>query len=236
MQLYETYNGTTNRGEIVVKNINSATTAPRVLKETGNSNVPWHFKYLQRDKYGNILLSSVNSTLDRNKYIHKIDDPNNYSGSTVTLNHIDLNGNTTGLAYLPELIPIVSPACPNMLSVAANVTTGIDKKQTANSIAASNTISSGASAIYHAGTTVVLSANFHAVSGSKFRGYIEGCSGTFVAKKGSFENEQANAKGNDAKNQTEHLRIFPNPSNSMVTILAESAPIKRIVIRSITDG
>jgi hypothetical protein len=56
----------------------------------------------------------------------------------------------------------------------------IHRVETGKSIDASNIISSGAGAVYHAGQEVILSNGFDAQSGSQFQAYIESCTGVFA--------------------------------------------------------
>ncbi len=110
--------------------------------------------------------------------------------------------------------------CPSSLIVQTNVSTGTDQKQASNSITATNTISSGASAIYHAGNSVLLKPTFNAVASSKFRAYIEGCSGTFVARQaqGGGVTTTDNVETPPEQSIKKALQIAPNPNNGIFNI------------------
>ena len=66
--------------------------------------------------------------------------------------------------------------CPNSQTATSNVNSGgIDLRQAAISITAQNTISTNATASYHAGNYLELTDGFQATAGSSFKAYIEGC-------------------------------------------------------------
>lgn len=116
---------------------------------------------------------------------------------------------------LPQLIPTLQAPCPANATITANVTSGTSNSQASNSITASNTISSGAVVIYHAGSSVVLTNGFHAASGSRFRGYIEGCSGIFVGKSGE-ELEESDLTQELVRGK--EILIYPNPASDMISV------------------
>ena len=203
-------------GNIYVKDLGNIATPARNLSEFGNSaSVPTYFSNIQRDKNNNILVSSNSSNLSRNIYLHKIDNQDSSTQSSVVLNHISLNGNAIlpVNCYLPQLIPELTTLCVNNLTVTTNVTSGTDKKQASNTITASNTINSGTGGIYHAGTSITLSNGFNAKSGSSFRAYIAGCTNTYTQKKGSSEEEVV-----ISEYQTNNLKLYPNPNTGIFTI------------------
>lgn len=204
---------------IYVKDLLNITSPARNLTDTNNTtSVPSGFNHLQRDKYGNIFISSQSSTstLNRNKYLHKIDNQDSFSTSSVNLNYISLNGYAipSGNFYLPQLIPELSLPCINDVIVTANVPSGTDKKQASNTIKASNILNSGAKGIYHAGTSVTLTNGFNAKTGSVFKAYIAGCTNTFTAKK---------SNGGKTAIFSENIKIssvklYPNPNTGIFTI------------------
>jgi hypothetical protein len=199
-------------GEICVKDLTSSSSSVRILNEFGTSTLTSKFSYLQRDKYDNLLISSTYTNSNRNLYLHKIENQNSYSGSSVVLNSISLNGNS--ISTLPELIPNLILPCVDNLAVTTNVTSGTDKKQAANTIIASNTFNSGTNGIYHAGTSVTLSPGFNAKSGSTFRAYVAGCTNTFTQKKTS-SSEEIIITSEYPKNS---LKLYPSPNTGIFTI------------------
>ncbi len=203
--------GPNQPGEIVVLDLLN-TANQRILGEFGNlSNLPNGFNFLQRDKYGDILITTYSSTLNRNKYFHKIENSDSYANAAIKLNWISSNNNP--VFYMPQLINAI-PASPcGALLITTNVTSGQDNKQ-GTTITASNVISSGAGAIYHAGNSVTLTSGFNAVSGSNFRAYIEGCTGVYVGKMDS-DNDNFN---DDKEMFDSSVRLYPNPNNGIFTI------------------
>lgn len=202
-------------GEVCVKDLTNNSNPVRILNEFGTSTTSSKFSYLRRDKYDNLLISSTYSSLSRNLYLHKIDNQDSYSGSSVVLNSISLNVNP--ISVLPELIPSVIPPCIDNLVITSNVTYGMDKKQASNTIVALNTLNSGTSGIYHSGTSVTLSSGFNAKSGSTFRVYIAGCSNTFLQKKKSSK-EEISTPIVIKESQKNNLKLYPNPNIGIFTI------------------
>ncbi|GAA3771911.1 T9SS type A sorting domain-containing protein [Flavobacterium ginsengiterrae] len=204
-------------GNITVKDLTNLSSAARNLPEFGNSSsVPIYFSNIQRDKNNNILISSNSTNLNRNVYLHKLDNQNSFSQSSVVLNSISLNGNAIlpGNCYLPQLVPLLTPPCVNNVTIITNVTSGTDLKQASSTITASNVISSGANAFYHAGSSVTLKSGFNAVSGSTAKIYLEGCSNTF-AKKALAEESDLNK---NVKIDSDGVKLYPNPNNGIFEI------------------
>jgi hypothetical protein len=115
--------------------------------------------------------------------------------------------------------------------VTVNVNSGnSDYRQAINSITASNTIASGANAVYHAGNEVLLTSDFDALNGSVFRAHIEGCSGNFVLKQGNNEEE-----GEDiivTKEETLNgLKLFPNPTKGVLNIKLKAGMLDNATIK-----
>jgi len=197
-------------GEVCVKDLTNSANPIRVLNEYTTSTPSSSFNFLQRDKYDNLLISSTFTNLNRNLFIHKVDNQDSYSNASVVTNLISLNNNS--ISNLPQLIPFLTPPCQSTLAISSNVTFGTDKKQASVSIEASNSIGSGAGAIYHA-PTVVLKSGFTAISGSKVRIYPIGCSNTFIARKSSeFFNNELIVSG-------KILKVVPNPNNGIFKVL-----------------
>lgn len=217
-------------GNIYVKDLTSLTTPARNLSEFGNgSSIPAYFNSIQRDKNDNILVSSNSSNLNRNIYIHKIENQNAFSQSSVILNHISLNGNAIpiGNYFLPQLIPVLVAPCVSNLVIITNVVSGTDKKQASGTIVASNVINNGASALYHAGTSVTLTNGFNAISGSTTKIYIEGCSGNFAKKTSTSDEEATDILG---KIDIDGIRLYPNPNNGIFDLSLGNESKKEINI------
>lgn len=202
-------------GNIYVKDLTSLASPARNLSEFGNvGSIPTYFNNIQRDRNDNILISSNSGNLSRNTYLHKIDNQDSFSQSSVVLNHISLNGNSilSGNRFLPQLIPVLNASCTSNAVITLNVSSGTDKKQASNTIVASNIISSGANAFYHAGSSVTLTNGFTALSGSSTKIYVEGCSGNFAKKGSTFDDEIVDLVG---KIDSDGIRLYPNPNNGI---------------------
>lgn len=205
---------------IYVKDLSNLSLSARKLADFNNSSSYPSATHLQRDKQDNLLIS-----FDGSSFLHKINNQDSYSNSSVNLNFVSLSSTLNFGHTLPQLIPALAASCPTTLAITANVTSGTSNKQASSTLTASNTISSGAVAIYHAGSSVVLTNGFHAASGSRFRGYIEGCSGTFVGRTGENSNSTKDMViGKD-------ILIYPNPSSDIVTITSVNK-IKNISVTS----
>jgi hypothetical protein len=127
-------------------------------------------------------------------------------------------------------------SCPANLVVTTNVNApDTDNRQASATITATNTIASGATGIYHAGTELVFEPGFILASGSNFRGHIEGCTNSFVLGQtspsegpvaGTLPDEDIKNNVMTPKPQDEHIEnlvLAPNPNNgSFVLNLKES--------------
>jgi subtilisin family serine protease len=115
-----------------------------------------------------------------------------------------------------------SSGCPANLTITATAT-GTDNRQASSSINALNIISTGATAVYHAGGEVLLSPGFTTDAGAVFRGYIEGCTGIFVARPANSEVVTYNLRQNGdeltlqqaAKVLPGNLLVSPNPNRGL---------------------
>lgn len=138
-----------------------------------------------------------------------------------------------------------SMACPTNLFVNVDVLTGVDNKEASMTLTANNTIGASGQATYHAADEVFLQPGFDALNGSKFRAYLEGCTGTFVNRTqvptqeiiqyrmpdGLFSKE---TEPNLANEIASDLKLFPNPTKGIVTIQFSNTVEKTIEIYTIT--
>lgn len=192
-------------GEILVKTLINPSLSARRLNLSGTSTPSSSFAHLQRDRHGNLLVSSPYTANDRRLYLHRIENQNSFSNSSIQANYLYLNGSSIGV--MPQLIP--GPSCKNELFIAEEVLSGQTDIQSAqNSITATNIINGNAIAKYDAGESVYLKPGFHSKSGSDFRAYIDGCEGK-SSMKGKIINE--NKMIFEDIPSTKELIVFPNP-------------------------
>lgn len=107
----------------------------------------------------------------------------------------------------PECIAILTLGTPD------NVLPGDpqDNRQASDRINASNTISSGEVAVYHAANAIVLTSGFHSQNGSRFRAYIAECDSGYTGRPASAAKL---TESEDAK----RLVLSPNPAGLVVTV------------------
>lgn len=207
---------TVNEGEVLVKDLTNLTLPLRRLYETGTTDYTSDLTFLQRDQNGELLISSLSSTNDRNLYLHKVANQNSYSSSSVTYEAHYLEGET--LQYLPQLIPPVFYECSSDLTITSTVTNGNTDIQTAgNTITATNIIENGAIASYDAGDSVTLSPGFVATFGSDFEAFIGGCTSSRpLPTKVSYDK-----KGGEQVILNGGLEIYPNPTANYLMLSSE---------------
>ena len=97
------------------------------------------------------------------------------------------------------------------------------------SIDASNSISSGAGAIYHA-PTLVLKPGFTALSGSSVHIYPIGCSNTFVARKAKSTSNTSFDDSDIEFKTGKIIKIYPNPSDGVFKISINEVKEGTIVV------
>tara|TARA_Y100000813_G_C24063655_1_gene305233 strand:+ start:19 stop:579 length:561 start_codon:yes stop_codon:yes gene_type:complete len=125
----------------------------------------------------------------------------------VILSYWGASGQTTECLECPD---ITTPVGTGML----------DEQEAEICIYASNSIADDASAIYHAGTEVVLEEGFEALYGSTNRFYVEGCSGNFAARQAMHQDEQED-KTKEISSVGTGIIIYPNPVENELTIATQ---------------
>ncbi|MFC4739770.1 T9SS type A sorting domain-containing protein [Flavobacterium ponti] len=226
----------TINGEVLVKDINNPSTPLRSLNIYGTSTTSSGFSSIQKDRNGNILLSSNSSINNANKYIHKIEDQDNFSTSSVLSNFVYLNNITLG-GIFPQLIPQLSTLNQNCQSLTLNTepNTGIFTYQDYSDITTDvNYIInlSSQDITMKARDFIILKPNTHIVTGSKFLAKIENCSS------GRFANyyiDESDNLENNFIDSSSKVKIYPNPSNSYVTFESVGYTITNVTITS-TEG
>ena len=101
-----------------------------------------------------------------------------------------------------------------------------------------NNPSVGSQVVYHAGDYIELNPGFISRTGSHFKAYIEECTNTFTYRmnqNGVSDGGEA-AEINMPSNIESHaIKIYPNPSNKIITVFNQDARLKTIKILSM-DG
>ncbi len=151
---------------------------------------------------------------------------------TISMNSVPLNNYC--YAGLPQNVPYhLNKGCtPNLYLTSTNFDVyalQVDNNQASNTIYASNYIAPTAISINKGGTSVVLLDGFYSENGSTYRAYLEPCSNNFVA--GKYSNVESNTDIFDKS----IFSIYPNPSNSTITISTKSSEINMLTISSF-DG
>lgn len=110
-------------------------------------------------------------------------------------------------------------SCPPDLVIKQDVFGFPDYQKAQCTITAINTIHNNSTAAYDAGLAVYLKPNFHAIHGSNFRAFIEGCGECKKSNDEIFEKSYSKEiKINQSVNHKEHITIFPNPTKGILSI------------------
>ncbi len=146
----------------------------------------------------------------------------------------------------------VNVCCISYTALPNNYNTpNTDQKQAAVTVDASNIISAGQSAMYHAGYDVSLSPGFIAKSGSYFHGYIQECTGNYYRLQNPnnensetisgtglapLQNSLLENKISSINNSAiKEVKILPNPTSGNFTLRTNTSDgyPKKIVIRDV---
>ena len=140
-----------------------------------------------------------------------------------------LYGDWSSIASFTTLI-----GCKETLPISSNASSGTTDNQSARTtIVATNTINTGATAAYDAGTTVSLKAGFNAKSGATFRAFIEGCS-TISSKTVELEElEKQTVLKEENILVNNRTSIYPNPTTGLFTIVSNEKIIHYAVFNSL---
>lgn len=141
--------------------------------------------------------------------------------------------NSTQLGIISDYLcmPTYSSYCQEgqLILTNANVITAPNEVyyRIEGTITASNTINSGATAVYRSGTAVALQPGFHGKAGSKFRGYVGQCSNpqTFSAAEETMRK---------ISEEEVVFTLSPNPATDKVTISSDTE-MAGIIVTSL-DG
>ncbi len=161
--------------------------------------------------------------------------PGNPSGGGTIMSycHITSVGINFSLGFGPQPGDVIRAAasgatclCPEDLVITANVTSGTSNQNANNTITASNTIYSGATANYSAGTRTTLTNGFTVNLGGVLNVTLEGCGGALPAlvasvndalgQDHSHEGHTGHAELADGISFTD-FQVYPNPFYNKVT-------------------
>ncbi|WP_395053942.1 T9SS type A sorting domain-containing protein [Flavobacterium sp.] len=201
-------------GEILVKDININSNPVRILNQFNTSNPSSEFNYIQKDRNGNILISSTFINLNRDKYIHKIENQDDFLNSSVNVNFVYLN--SYSISSLPQLIPeLLAPVslCPT-LTLTSEPNSGLFTYQNYSTITTQTNYSIdllSQNISLRASDYITLKPNTLIKTGSTFSAKIQSC--VLAAKNSNssnFEEEAINSKV---------VKLFPNPNEGSFTVL-----------------
>lgn len=224
--------GTTQNGQIFVKDLTNLTSTVQPLYEFANpSTLASQFSFIQKDKYDNVLIGSIFSANNRNKYVHIIDNPNSFSGSKVKINQISLNNKV--VHNFPQLIPSLNQSCIENITLST-------PEASSSTYKASNTITTNGNYTVNGGLNVSLQAqnaiflepNTDIKTNSTFTAEIKECTTVVSFEAKAYSSDSSEETYGNIKNG---LTLYPNPANNFTTIALTEDTIKNIIITSI-DG
>lgn len=220
-------------GEVVVKDLTNNATAVRILKEFVSTTTPSSaFSYIQKDRNGNILLSSIFTTNSRNMYVHKIENQNSFASSSVNVNFVSLNSNP--ISVLPQLIPEFEaiPTCTPLTLTTEPHTSNFTYSGYSNITTNTNYSITQANLDIkmYARDYILLQPNTHIKKESKFLAKIVSCE-SIVTK----TSDDSSSYDNEYNLESKDISIYPNPTNSIFTVESKNQKIVGVEIYSI-DG
>jgi Secretion system C-terminal sorting domain len=218
-----------SNGEVTVKDITNLTITPRILKLDNTNVLSTNFSFLQKDKYQNLFISSKYSASNRNLYIHKVENQDIFSTSSVATNQISLNNSPISLKF-PQLLPELN-ICQANKTITLPVTATQDFRVSIL-ITASSAISNNLIVNYRA-NQVLLKSGF-TVSGNttgKFRAYVDPCVPGSAGRMGSpIQKDMANE---NLTNDQGIIRVFPNPTDGIFKIALNSSLVGNVQITNL---
>lgn len=172
-------------------------------------------------------------------FLSTISDPNNFSNPQFSYHNISLL-NRSSVWGLPQWVHWQHSQCAGKITLTSpihDVNSGnTDIRQATIQINASNIIDNGASAIYHAAESVVLTNGFLSKSGSNLYAYIAGCEGRIREKTQSNESARNNIEdfSSESKINSDIYNILPNPNNGVFKIIMKDTSEQNIEILNST--
>ncbi|HEY0092023.1 MAG TPA: T9SS type A sorting domain-containing protein, partial [Flavobacterium sp.] len=223
---------TVSKGEVVVKDLANLSSPARIMNLSGTSTASTDFTYIQKDRWGNMLISSVVATGNRNKYLHKVENQNNYSTSTVLKDYIYLHNNT--INALPQTI-LDLQSC-QALTLGSEPNTGTYVYEGYSSITVNGDYSltlASQNISMKASNYILLQPNTNIIGGASFLAKIQACS---VINSRLMDSAEDESKSDIQTNLRKGITVFPNPSSDVINIsVAADTSIRRIDVFT-TDG
>jgi len=154
-----------------------------------------------------------------------INNPNVWNTTSNPISYIPAPlGMKNGYVF-PQLIP-EGPTCIADLVITQNVlNTETDIQEAGNTITATNTIFSGGTAEYDAGTTIYLKPGFRSNAGSETRLYIDGCTEPKpIGDDAGIKSMNNTVSGLDSPmNSSKVLDLYPNPTSGSIHLKSNDA-------------
>jgi hypothetical protein len=168
----------------------------------------------------NVTGPALNNGDNNRDNVEKIELSNPIAGQVYSLT-ITHKGALANNGQRFSLIVTGLDECVSEREVASPVNTAsVDHQQADSTIRIFNTLKFDAEGVYHAGTEIVMTNGFTALSGSRFRAYIEGCSTDYSARLAPVERPVVTYKV--ARQVQEAILkegyIYPNPGNGLFKI------------------
>jgi|GEM_PF-1705417 len=204
-------------GEIIVKDLaDPSQTVRRLTVFNMPSTYSSKLSFLQRDRYDNLWISSGYSDSDRNKYLHKIENQNSFTNSSVKLNEISLNMAT--YLELPQLILTTQQGCENDVYLTSPEANSVHTYHYSDNITSGQnyTVNPGQNITMKAGNFISMKPNTHIKSGATFLAKIEECANQIIAV---HKQKDAGLIGMKDLNQKDIITLlYPNPNKGIFSI------------------
>ncbi|GLU55840.1 hypothetical protein Dfri01_53010 [Dyadobacter frigoris] len=183
------------------------------LSANGTTYYPWKLDL------SNVTGPAIQGDNNRDN-IEKIEIPNPVAGQVYTL-RVNHKGTLADNGQRFSVIITGLEECVVNRNIASSVNTiSVDHQQASSTILATNTVNTGAEAVYHAGDQVLMTDGFTAVNGSVYRAYIEACSDDYAARKGAVERPVVtyNIPTPDKEITLTDDAVYPNPGNGIFNV------------------
>ena len=175
------------------------------------------------------------NTIPNISFLSVIEFPNDLVNSNIMINSVDignLNPNMPTGALPPwvESQPCIYTLTSSIDPIEDEVHQEREDWIVSTDVITFNNNTIGSGVVYHAGNFVELNVGFEGVFGSKFSGYIEGCSNNFQYRQAS-----SSSSTNFSIKKKSNLLLYPNPTNDKVEIKLNNQMFEKVSIATI-DG